>query len=215
LFFVHGGSWRSGDRSQYGILGQRFARAGYVVAIPSYRLAPANSHPAQIEDVAAAFAWVKQNIASRGGDPARITIAGHSAGGHLVSLLALDGRYLAAHGLNAAKDIRAVVPMSGVYVVRDISGPFGTDPAVRTAASPQTHIRADAPPFTVTYCQWDYAMLPRQAVAFYEALRRAGVEARLVYVPGENHISEIISTATKDNDPAAAALLERLGAAVR
>ena len=57
MMFVHGGSWRSGDRSLYRALGIHFAHAGIAVAIPSYRLMPQNPHPAQIEDVAAAFAW--------------------------------------------------------------------------------------------------------------------------------------------------------------
>ena len=94
LVFVHGGSWRTGDRSLYKALGDRLARAGIGVAIPSYRLMPQNPHPAQIEDVAAAFAWVVRNIAQRGGDTSRIYLSGHSAGAHLAALLALDEKYL-------------------------------------------------------------------------------------------------------------------------
>jgi acetyl esterase/lipase len=208
FFFVHGGSWRFGDRSQYRVIGQRFARQGIAVAIPSYRLAPANPHPAQIEDVAAAFAWVRRNIAKHGGDPKRIFIGGHSAGGHLVALLALDGHYLQEHGLSA-KDIRAVVAMSGVYAITGLENVFGKDPQAWREASPVTHVRPGVPPFTITYCQWDYATLPRMAVEFHRALRAAGNEARLVYVPGESHISEIIS-ALKDGDATAEAILERV-----
>ena len=58
MIFLHGGSWRTGDRSLYPLLGNRFAKAGIGVAVPSYRLMPKNPHPAQIEDAAAAFAWV-------------------------------------------------------------------------------------------------------------------------------------------------------------
>ena len=57
LFFVHGGAWRLGDRSNYRKLGEHFSRQGIGVVIPSYRLAPIYRHPAQVEDVAAAFAW--------------------------------------------------------------------------------------------------------------------------------------------------------------
>ena len=57
LFFIHGGAWKSGDRSNYVPLGNRYAREGVVTVVPSYRLAPKHPHPAQIEDVAAAFAW--------------------------------------------------------------------------------------------------------------------------------------------------------------
>ena len=74
-------------RSKYPAFASRFAKEGIVVVVPSYRLAPKHQHPAQIEDTAAAFAWTVAHAAEFGGDPKRITIMGHSAGGHLVSLL--------------------------------------------------------------------------------------------------------------------------------
>ena len=100
LFFVHGGAWKSGDRSNYVPLGNRYAREGVITVVPSYRLAPKHPHPAQIEDVAAAFAWTVRHIAEYGGDTNRIYAAGHSAGGHLVALLGLDGDYLAKYQLS-------------------------------------------------------------------------------------------------------------------
>ena len=116
MVFIHGGSWRTGDRSMYPLLGNRFAKPGIGVAIPSYRLMPNNPHPAQIEDAAAAFAWVYRNIAQYGGDTKRIYLAGHSAGGHLAALLALDGEYLKKHDV-PARAIQGVASMSGVYDV--------------------------------------------------------------------------------------------------
>src|SRR5258708_30107463 len=68
MIFYHGGAWRSGDRSLYPLLGNRFAQAGIGVVVPSYRLMPQSPHPAQIEDAAAAFAWVYRNIPQYGGD---------------------------------------------------------------------------------------------------------------------------------------------------
>ncbi|HLJ13140.1 MAG TPA: alpha/beta hydrolase fold domain-containing protein [Bryobacteraceae bacterium] len=212
LVFIHGGAWRSGDRALYTALGNRFAKAGIGVAIPSYRLAPANAPPAQIEDVAAAFAWVKAYIGSYGGDPERIYISGHSAGGHLAALLALDTKYLQQYGLSPA-NIKGVAALSGVYDVRNI-GIFGPDELSKRDASPLFHVRASpspvrsaAPPFLITYCQWDYPALPYQARQFYAALRKAFIAAQLVYIPGENHISEIVNV-WKDNDPIANALIQ-------
>lgn len=204
LFFVHGGSWRSGDRSLYTGLGHRFAKTGIGVVIPSYRLAPQNPHPAQIEDVAAAFAWTVKNIAEHGGDPSRIFIAGHSAGGHLVSLLALDPKYLEKYGIKEGA-IRGVMTSSGVYDVRPLAL-FGADEQARRSASPIEYVHRNAPPFLVTYCQWDYAGLPAQAREFDRALRRNFIESTLVYVPGENHISEIVNV-MRDDDPTARAML--------
>ena len=210
LFFVHGGAWVRGDRKQYPFFGNHFAKAGYVVVAPSYRLAPKHPHPAQIEDVAAAFAWTVRNIASLGGDPARIVAAGHSAGGHLVALLATDEKWLRSHGLSAAA-IGGVISMSGVPDVTGDAGSrvFGNDPAVRRNASPLFHVRPGLPPFVITYCQWDYLTLPQQARRFHEALQQAGVPSRLVFVEAENHISEMTSI-IRPGDASAAAILEFL-----
>jgi len=210
LFFVHGGAWRNGDRSLYRALGNRFASEGIGVVIPSYRLSPANLHPAHIEDVAAAFAWTFANITQRGGDLKRVYIAGHSAGGHLVALLTLDGRYLERHKLNNSA-IAGTFALSGVYNVEMLSNVFTQDAETRKQASPMTHARAGvaAPPFLVTYCQWDYPFLPRQARQFHEALGKAGVRSDLVYVAGEDHISEMVNI-VKEGDPTAAAILQRI-----
>ncbi|MFZ5927908.1 MAG: alpha/beta hydrolase fold domain-containing protein [Acidobacteriota bacterium] len=212
LFFLHGGAWVRGDRKQYPFFGNHFARAGYVVVVPSYRLAPKHPHPAQIEDAAAAFAWTVRNIAAHGGDPSRIFIAGHSAGGHLAALLAVQEKWLRAHGLGASA-IRGVISISGVPDVTGEAGSrvFGSDPDARRGASPLYHVRAGLPPFLVTYCQWDYLTLPQQARRFHEALRQAGVRSRLVFVERENHISEMTNI-VKPGDATSAAILEFLGA---
>lgn len=206
FFFVHGGAWRSGDRSRYAALGNRFASEGIGVAVPSYRLAPKDPHPAQIEDVAAAYAWVVKNIERYGGDRARINIGGHSAGGHLVALLALDDRYLQKHGLTP-REIQGVVAMSGVYSIQGLENVFGNH---QRQASPMTYIKPGAPRFAITYCQWDYARLPLQAHQFHEALLKAGTASELVYVPGENHISEIVHAANQ-GDLTAATILRLIG----
>ncbi len=204
VMFVHGGSWRSGDRSLYRALGIHFARAGIATVIPSYRLMPQNPHPAQIEDLAAAFAWMYRNIPGYGGDLKRVYLTGHSAGGHLVSLLALDPSYLNKYAIPAGA-IRGVVSMSGVYDVRNT--PEFVFEGDRQRASPLAYTASpNAPPFLITYCQWDYAGLPKQARDFAAALKRSFVDARLIYVPGETHISEIIA-AVKDDSSLARAVL--------
>ncbi len=198
LIFVHGGSWRTGDRSIYGALGDRFAREGIAVAIPSYRLMPRNPHPAQIEDLAAAFNWVYRNIAQRGGDPARIYLLGHSAGAHLAALLALDENYLGKFDLPRSS-IRGVISISGIYDVSKLdtflTAAGAGEPDARHDASPVAHAHSGAPRFTIAYCQWDYFGLPKQARDFTLTLRKNFVGAQLLYVPGENHISEVVSLA--------------------
>ena len=117
VLFVHGGTWIAGDKDLRGrnrAVGLSLARQGYVAVLINYRLSPSVRHPEHVKDVARAFAWVRKNIADHGGDPDRIVLAGHSAGGHLVTLLVTDEQYLDARD---RKSIRAVVSLSGVYRV--------------------------------------------------------------------------------------------------
>ncbi|GEM_PF-214474 len=209
FFFIHGGAWKSGDRSQYPAVANRFAKEGIITVVPSYRLAPKHPHPAQIEDVAAAFAWVARHIAEFHGDPRQIYVGGHSAGGHLAALLTLNESYLKKHGL-ARSDIRGAIALSGVYNLAwgdTASSVFGSQLATRREASPFFYVSTPAPPFLVSYCQWDYLTLPAQARQFYGALRKSGIEAELVYVPGESHISEMVHV-PKPNDPTALAIVK-------
>ena len=210
FLFFHGGAWRSGDRALYPALGYRFAKEGVVTVVPSYRLAPRNKHPAQLEDAAAALEWVMHQISDYGGDTNRIYVGGHSAGGHMAALLALDKTYLKARSLSP-RCIRGVISMSGVFDLTSIgdsqSSVFGKDAAVRRDASPLYHIKGAMAPFLVTCCQWDYVPLGAQARTFCNALREAGAAAELFYTPQESHISEMISL-THDDDSTAKALLQ-------
>jgi acetyl esterase/lipase len=202
MVFLHGGSWRSGDRSIYPLFGNRFAQAGIGVAVPSYRLMPKDAYPAQVLDAAAAFAWVHRHAADYGGDVSRIYLAGHSAGGHLAALVTLDPKYLAKYDLNSSA-IRGVIALSGIYDVGGLADFQNAD----DDPSPIDHVRMGAPRFLLTYCQWDYFDLPKQARDFAAALKGKFVESRVVYVAGESHISEIIST-LKPEDVTARAILD-------
>jgi acetyl esterase/lipase len=195
LIFLHGGSWRSGDRSNYPPLASRFVGDGFGVVVPSYRLMPGAPHPAQVEDAAAAVDWVIRNIASRGGDPAHIYLSGHSAGGHLAAWVATDPRF--------AGHLKAAIALSGVYEMSGIAA-FQSDVV---NASPIRRIGSGIPPFLITFCENDYPFLPAQAREFERALKAKGVPAELVYVPGKNHINEIVDVYQPD-DPTARAMLQ-------
>ncbi len=91
IYYLHGGAWTFGDKREQGRpMLHEFVRRGWVVVASNYRLAPRFPWPAQIEDATRALGWIKKNIATYGGDPDRVVIAGGSAGGHLASLLALS-----------------------------------------------------------------------------------------------------------------------------
>ncbi len=123
IMFVHGGAWKQGDKNIYLELGNVFAGYyGLTTVIINYQLSadPWNAvHPTHIQDVAKAFAWIKNNIEAFGGNADNISIFGQSAGAHLVSLLATDESYLAHLGLNV-EDIQQVIAMSGAYDLYDL-----------------------------------------------------------------------------------------------
>lgn len=203
LFFVHGGGWKSGSKNLYAALGHAFAKAGIGTVVTNYRLSPKVQHPAHAEDVAAAFAWVHKHIAGYGGDPARIVLMGHSAGGHLVSLLVTDPTYLKAAGLSP-DNVRGVITISGVYRI-DPGGElykpaFGTDPELCRTASPLTHVTGPLPPFLIAYADKDYDGFDDMAVEMNAAVEKAGGSSTLVKVAHRNHITVIISIISA-NDP--------------
>lgn len=88
VFYVHGGAFRSLSKDTHWIMGLAFARRGFVVALPNYRLAPKHRFPAHLEDTAAALKYVVEHAREWGGDPTRIIFAGESAGANLITSLA-------------------------------------------------------------------------------------------------------------------------------
>lgn len=87
LVFIHGGYWRSLDKRDHSFLAPAFTRQGVCVVIPNYALAPAVTVPQITMQMVRALAWTWRHIAKHGGDPRRITVAGHSAGGHLAAMM--------------------------------------------------------------------------------------------------------------------------------
>lgn len=125
VMWIHAGAWSFGGRENETALGVRFAERGIGFAAISHRLTggawmdpkhPKEGvrHPAHVEDCARAFAWLRDNLKARGGDPERIFVSGHSSGGHLAALLAMDPRYLQAHKLPLSA-IRGSIPVGGAY----------------------------------------------------------------------------------------------------
>jgi len=86
---IHGGGWTAGSKQDETMRAKKLARLGIAAFAIDYRLAPSHKFPAQLEDSAAALAWVKGNADKLSVDPLRIAIWGYSAGGHLAALLGL------------------------------------------------------------------------------------------------------------------------------
>lgn len=159
VVWFHGGGLKGGERVvPEGLKGQGIA----VVAV-SYRLYPKVSCPGYIEDAAAAVAWTFRNIARHGGNPDRIFVSGHSAGGYLTSMVGLDKRWLAACGIDANR-LAGLIPLSGHTIthmtVREERGIPDTQPVVDEFA-PLFHVRADAPPMLLVTGDRELEMLGR------------------------------------------------------
>jgi len=204
LAFIHGGFWLLPD-DDYRIgpaLAENLVQDGIAVALIRYRLAPAHRHPAQVEDVAAAVAQLVKDAAKHGFDARRIYLAGHSAGGHLASLVGLDSRYLARHGV-AKNSIAGIVSISGLYDLNPdwrvsknqsvaVESTFGKDAALLKQASPFYHVRADAPPFLIISAFRDFPGFALDARRFADALRQAGAkDVQQLMIEGTDHFSVV------------------------
>ncbi len=93
FIFVYGGTWNSGHKSMYSFLGNRMARKNVVTVILDYPKSPGANYDEMATDVAKSVKWVKENIEQYGGDPDKIYISGHSAGGHLAALITVRNDY--------------------------------------------------------------------------------------------------------------------------
>src|SRR5205823_1319619 len=142
----------------------------------------------------------------------RVFACGHSAGGHLVALLATDESYLKAQKLNFAS-IKGVVALSGVYTIvpRIFSKQFGDDPEVCRKASPLSNVTGKHAPFLIVYADRDMPLLGPLAERMGKALVKAKCEVEVLKVKDRDHISIIRKLATDEADPATRAMLKFLG----
>ncbi|WP_252374421.1 alpha/beta hydrolase [Hydrogenophaga sp. 2FB] len=122
LVFIHGGWWRSLDKSDHSFIAPAFGQHGACVVMPNYALCPAVTIPDITLQMVKALAWVYRHIAAHGGDPDRITVVGHSAGGHLATMM------LACDWTLVGDDL----PESLVKNALSMSGLFDLEPIMHT-----------------------------------------------------------------------------------
>jgi acetyl esterase/lipase len=210
----YGNQLMGGDKSEDAYIGRRFAAAGFLTAVVNYRLSPAVSHPAHIQDAAASFAWVKRHIKEYGGNADRVFVIGYSAGAYLAALLSTDPRYLAAHKLSPG-DIRGVVPVSAFYFVegrgvapdRDKSV-WGTDRNVWMDASPAHHLHGEGPPTLILYAERDEDWRRQQNVEVAAAMKAAGrTNVEIAMIADRNHAT-IWSRVAGEGDDTAARIIQ-------
>jgi acetyl esterase/lipase len=202
---LHGGGWRMGNKRDMRAWIQLLAREGYVAASVGYRLAPDHTFPAQIEDCKTAVRFLRANAKKYAIDKDRFGAIGYSAGGHLACLLGLttekDGLGGKEH-LKESSRIQAVVDYFGPTdltafgkddtVQRGMLGPFigakfSENPAAHERASPIKYVSKDAPPFLIFHGTKDLVVSIEHSRKLAAKLKDAGVDVKLVEVPGEGH----------------------------
>lgn len=189
VFFVHGGAWRLGKRSQVGAKPDFLLANGFVFVSIDYRMLPEADVATQASDVEKAYAYVRANIAKHGGDPNRIVGMGHSAGCHLVALTGMRGGLPGVAALilddTRAYDLAALSRDGGM--VRAYARAF-SDPAQWAALSPATYVdgRRHPPTFIA------YSRAPgrgQESKAFAERLRATGTRVTLFDGSAYTHMS--------------------------
>ncbi|MFZ1815756.1 MAG: alpha/beta hydrolase [Rhizobiaceae bacterium] len=181
LLYVHGGGWIKGERGKVYNLPAYAASRGYVLISVDYRPVPRTNIDGQVSDVVRGISWTRANIAKYGGDPGKIVIMGHSAGSHLVALIAARKLGGALRGVVAndvqAYDLIAYEAMRGgmAEVYRKA---FGSNPANWLKWSPVTYVRKASgfPPFLVMASRSDRPRRAQLARAFVGELKRKGTK---------------------------------------
>jgi acetyl esterase/lipase len=209
-------------------IGKQLQSLGYGCALVSHRLGPKDKFPAQAEDAAAAFAWVKHHIAGRGGDPRRVFLMGHSSGAHLALLLASDAKYLNRHKL-APADIRGVVGLSTPVDLgprKDGRGfgdallagrgadVFARDAQVMKDASPVRHLGKWLPPTLLVVGGRDFPMLEGDAKAFAKKAKGLGFNVPVYVAKDCNHMG-VVRGLLEDKGPVLERVLQFLQKAAK
>ncbi|WP_022825768.1 alpha/beta hydrolase [Hymenobacter norwichensis] len=211
VVFIHGGSWNSGNKNFYSFVGRRLAKQGVVAVVINYRLSPKVEVPAMADDCARAVVWVTEHAQEYGGDPQRLFMMGHSAGGGLAALLATDNRLFARRGL-AQNPIKGAIlddpagldmfdyltkleyPNDAQYLI-----PYGKQPEVWKDVSALYHVTAAAPPFLIFIGGETYPSIRNSSRKFEQRLTSLGHPPKFTVLPGKKHAPMVLQLYWKDN----------------
>lgn len=228
VFWIHGGGWQAGDKSEIELKPQAFMDHGCIFVSTNYRLLPDVEMESIIRDVAQAAGWVHDHIAEYGGDPERIIVGGHSAGAQLAALICTDDRYLHEVGVpfSALKgcfpvdgdtyDIPAIIEVAEVRC-RAHGFPlptfghrqkFGNDPVKHVDFSAVTHIAPDKgiPPFLILYVS-NHPDCSAQAQRLNNVLKEAGITTTLYGARDTDHV-KLNDNLGRPEDPPTAELFK-------
>lgn len=211
VVFIHGGNWDGGSKNLYTFIGRRLAKQGIVAVLINYRLAPAVLVPDMADDCARAVLWTRQHIAEFGGDPDRIFVMGHSAGGGLAALVATDHQLQEKWKLppttikGAILDDPAGLDMLDYLTQMAYSGdeqylvPYGKDPAVWRAMSALYQVTAGSPPMLLYTGSRTYPGIIKSSQKFHQRLLKLGVKHEYRVFSGKKHVGMVLQLYWKNN----------------
>jgi acetyl esterase/lipase len=230
MFWIHGGGWRAGDKSDVALKPKVLTERGFVFVSTNYRLLPEVTMDELMGDAVRSLGWVHKNIAKYGGDPTRIFVGGHSAGAQMAALLCTDDRYLKRESVPFGV-LKGCVPVDGdTYDIPKIimtaeyrqaiyggkmptfghRQKFGNDPEKHVDFSAVTHVAKGKgiPPFLLFYFSGN-ADTRAQAQRLESVLKAAGIPATSYGKSDSNH-SRLNNDLGKSGDPATVKLYKFL-----
>jgi acetyl esterase/lipase len=183
VVFFHGGRWTQGSKDEYKFVGEALTTRGIVAVVVDYRKHPEVRMPGFMDDAARAVRWTRDNISQYGGDPGRLFVMGHSSGGHMAALLALDDRYLRAAGVR--EPLAGFIGLAGAYdflPIRDadLAEIFGPESRY-DLSQPINFARPGAPPALLIHARDDETVWIDNAENLAAALKEAGSPVTTVY----------------------------------
>ena len=197
LIFFHGGAWMAGYPWWSSYMAPGVRAAGGVLVTPTYRLAPEQKFPRQLEDVAASIAWVWRNATEFGIDRDRIVVGGHSAGGHLAALACLHPDALPKAGVSHDA-VKACMPLSASFNLHYPDAAPGSgeervykfllaDRADDHAASPINYLSGRIPPFHIVHGESDFERIIRTSRDMAAAIAQRGRPVSIEEWSGLDH----------------------------
>ena len=199
--FYHGGYWRSFKAADFAFVAERFVEAGVLTIVVNYALVPSVRIGELVRQCRAALAWVHANSARYGGDPNRIFVSGHSAGGHLVAAMAAmagepDTRALLQGGV-ALSGLFDLEPIRLCYLQETLQ----LTPAEAEANSPARHLPATGKPLILAYGAEESAEYARHSGEYGQALGARGIPCSVRGLAGHNHMSICSALADRKSEP--------------